>query len=329
MAKTFILNDESKTNSYGFRVLNSGIDLERFKNNPVLLSDHWNNTSNVIGRFENIRVEGSLLKADAVFDEADEDAKKLAGKVERGFIKGCSMGIRFSHKFIEEQPDQTYVLNKAELFEVSLVAVPSNANAVKLYSESGELLDEEQITLSLANLKGDGQHERAQGTAPAANNTNKSNMSKLQLNAVTVATLMAHGLKNADLPEEVDSAVAKLSAALEAEKTAHGLEKTKREELDRKIKEQEKAQLNALLDQAVTDGQILADQKETFAALGYDQAKTIIAGLPKAKSLSAGVAPQGGGSADPKTMEEFFKLSTDQQLAFKDANPAAYQALFA
>ncbi|MGJ1305138.1 HK97 family phage prohead protease [Sphingobacterium multivorum] len=318
MAKTFVLNDERLTNSYGFRVMNSGINLDRFKANPVMLSNHWNNTDNVIGRWENIRIEGSQLLADAVFDENDEDAKKIASKVEGGFLKGCSMGIRFNYEFMEEKPDGTYWLNQSELFEVSIVAVPSNANAVKLYSSTGELIDEEQVTLSLQSIK-DSKIENQDNT-----------MSKLLLSAVTVATLMSFGLKDGDSALEVDGAVAKLKAELDAEKTAHGLEKSAREKLEGKIKEIETSQLNALLDQAVTDGQILADQKANFEALGFDGAKKIIDGLPKKVTLGSQLGNSGGAAGtEPKTMEEFFKLSAKEQLDFKNSNEAAYKALFA
>ena len=319
MAKTFVLNDENKVNSYGFKILNKGINLERFKANPVMLSNHWNSTDNVIGRWENIRIEGSQLKADAVFDDNDEDAKKIASKVDGGFLKGASMGIRFSHEFMEEKPDGSYVLAESELYEASIVAVPSNANAVKLYSGSGELLDEVEIKLSLDELKG------------VKSLKSNNNMSKILLSDATIGILGAFGLKDAESALEVDTAVAKLKAELDAEKVAHSLEKTQREALEARIREGEKAQLNALLDQAVTDGQILANQKETFAALGYEQAKTIIGGLPKKVSLAGQVGNSAGadGGVDPKTAEEFFKLSVVQQLAFKDANPAAYKALFA
>lgn len=316
-ALTFVFNDETQTNSYGFRVMNAGINLDRFKSNPVMLSNHWNSTDNVIGRWDNIRIEGSQLLADAVFDENDEDAKKIASKVEGGFIKGCSMGIRYNYEFMEEKPDGSYWLTASELFEVSIVAVPSNANAVKLYSATGELIDEEQITLSLESL-----HTKK-------TNKSKTTMSKILLNAVTIATLMAYGLKDGESPSEVDSAVAKLKADVDAEKTAHGLEKAERERLQGIITAQESVQLNAMLDQAIVDGQILGAQKETFAALGYEGTKRIIEGLPKRVILGAKIQNGNASEAtDPKTAEDFFKLSADEQLAFKNANESAYKALF-
>lgn len=320
MKKTFVLNDENITNSYGFRVLNAGIDLERFKQNPVMLANHWNSTDNVIGRWDNIRIEGSQLLADAVFDESDEDAKKIASKVEGGFLKGCSMGIRFSREFMEERPDETYLLTKSVLYEVSIVAVPSNANSVRLYSESGELMDDQEVKLSLQHL---GQQQ--------IENQNHNQMSKIALLASTVAILSAFGLQEAEAGQ-IDSAVAKLKAELDAEKTAHGLEKTKREQLEQKAKEAEQAQFTALLDQAITDGAIVATQRESFVQLGYAQAKTIIEGLPKRQSLAAdlsnGQTPALGVTDTPKSLEDFQKLSADAQLKFKNEQPQAYQALF-
>lgn len=88
--KTFILHDET-VNTQGFRMLTSGADLSVFKNNPVMLLNHddWDLP---IGRWENIRVEGTQILADAVFDEDDERAVAVMGKVERGFLKAASIG---------------------------------------------------------------------------------------------------------------------------------------------------------------------------------------------------------------------------------------------
>lgn len=153
MAK-FILNDETKINSYGFRILNKGIDLTRFKANPVMLNQHENHTSHVIGRWKNIRVQGALLIAESDFDIDDETAKVLSGKVERGFIKSCSMGVAFAPVDMVRQGG-VMVLLKCELYECSICAIPSNANAITLYTMAGTKLNAAQIqkTLSLSNNK--------------------------------------------------------------------------------------------------------------------------------------------------------------------------------
>ena len=94
----FILNDEAVVNSHGFRILTAGIDLTRFKLNPVMLDGHIRSNQTVIGSWKDITIEEGKLFAEPLFDMEDENAKLIAGKVERGVIKGASMGIYFSEK---------------------------------------------------------------------------------------------------------------------------------------------------------------------------------------------------------------------------------------
>lgn len=318
MTLTFVLNDETKVNSRGFRVRNAGIGLERFRANPVILSDHWASTSSVIGRWENIRIEGALLKADAVFDEEDEEAAKVAGKVKRGFLKGASMGIDpLTKDNFLMAADGHIDLVKGELMEASIVAIPSNQSAVKLYHNNGEMEDKEVEAILLS-------------AAPkTTHEQNKTENHMKKLNAATVAILMTYGLTDADSPEQVDASVQKLKASLDAEKEAHKLEKESRVALEARIQKEEGIKLTALVDAAVENGQILGSQKDVFVKLGYEQAKTILDGLPKKVSLSGQVIGRSGGAVEVSSLEEFQKLSLEEQLAFKDENPAGYQALFA
>lgn len=320
MKLTFVLNDETIVNSRGFRVRNAGIDLERFKSNPVILSDHWASTSSVIGRWENIRIEGTQLKADAVFDEEDEEAKKVAGKVKRGFLKGASMGLdpKTRDNFVMAA-DSVLDLVTSELMEASIVAIPSNQNSVKLYHNGSEMEVEEVEAIVLS---------AASGNQPTENNKTENNMKKL--NAATVAILMSYGLTDGESAEQIDASVQKLKNTLDAEQAAHKLEKESRIALEAQIANEQKVKLTALIDGAVKEGQIVEAQKEVFTKLGYDQAKAIIEGLPKKVSLSGQVSDRSGaGAVEPKTLDEFVKLSLADQLAFKDANPEGYQSLFA
>lgn len=127
----FILNDETKVNQFGFRVKNSGLRLGRFRANPVILDNHKEGNEAVIGRWENIQIEGHLLTAEAVFDDHDPNAVAIAGKVERGFIKGASLGLDpFSMNNFKIASDDVYDLVEAEILEASIVAIPNNANAL-------------------------------------------------------------------------------------------------------------------------------------------------------------------------------------------------------
>lgn len=143
---TFILCDGNRVNSYGFRTDLAGLDLERFKSNPVMLYAH--DSSDVIGRWENIRVEDNQLKADAVFDTDDEQGKRIAGKVERGFLKGCSMGIHVKEL---HEVDNVPVATRSELMEASVCPIPSDAGAVKLYDENRKELTFEEVRLQFNN----------------------------------------------------------------------------------------------------------------------------------------------------------------------------------
>ncbi len=129
---TFVLSDES-VNSYGFVVLTSGIDTTTFERNPVMLYMH-NRDGNVIGRWENIRKDGSRLLGDAVFDDSTELAATVKKQVENGFLRCVSIGIE---EIATGKLNGVQTVTKCRLIEVSIVDIPSNSNAVKLYRRSG------------------------------------------------------------------------------------------------------------------------------------------------------------------------------------------------
>lgn len=151
MAK-FILNDETKVNSYGFRVLNAGIDLLRFSANPVMLDQHVNSTKTVVGRWTNTKIEGANLVANSEFDTDNLEAAELAGKVDRGFIKGASIGVGFDQKDMVMGRDGVFELTRCEIFEASICAIPSNANAITLYTQAGKPINESVFKLSILSL---------------------------------------------------------------------------------------------------------------------------------------------------------------------------------
>src|SRR5690606_9730609 len=135
--KSWVLIDESVT-TYGFRVLMSGADISQFKRNPVLFYNHdeW---SLPVGRWENIRIEGDKLLADPVFDMEDEQGAKIAGKVERDFLRAASMSLR-----ILETSDDPKLMKKGQskstvtkwtAREGSIVGIGANHNALRLYDK--------------------------------------------------------------------------------------------------------------------------------------------------------------------------------------------------
>lgn len=320
---TFILNDETHVNSFGFRIKNAGIKLERFRENPVMLAQHLNSVWMVIGRWINLRFEGSCLLADAEFDEEDPEAKKIAGKVKRNFIKGCSLGILFDPQKMKLAADNNFELLETEVMENSIVAVPSNARAVRLFAADGHEFSESEVKLSLSALS----------TQIKPNNINTNNiMEKIILSAAAVVALAGVGITSADDiatisrgVEELASKLNTVNASLTAEKAAHELTKTSLTALS-------DGQANALVDGAISEGKLTADLKDQFvqmAKTNYALAAKVIGAMTGKVNLSGKVSNSAADASDPKTMDEFEKLTVAKQLAFKSDNPDAYKALFA
>jgi HK97 family phage prohead protease len=301
---TFVLNDETKVNSYRFRVKNAGLDLDRFTENPVMLINHNNNVFAVIGRWENVRIEGSLLLADADFDEEDEQLKGIIGKVKRGYIKGCSIGFMPGSDAFEMGADEIWDCLKGELMEATICAIPSNSGAVRLYAEPGKLMPEGEIKLCLQAIDKD-----------VSTTINKQTSTTTMEIKLTPGALVALKLENTENSAEVSKAIEKLAAE---NSTLKGTNKT----LTDQVEAQAKLQAKALVEPAILAGKITADQKEHFTQLAASNYAKV--------SLSNQVNnPSGASENDPKTMDDFMKLPLEKQLSFKAANPEGYQKLFA
>lgn len=308
MPKTFILNDESKVNIYGFRVLNKGIDLTRFNANPVMLNDHWMNNNYVLGLWKNIRVEGTQLLAEPEFDQEDDEAKKIEGKVERGFVKGASMGISFDRSAMEMDIAGNYVLTACELIEASIVAVPANANALKLFASTGQVLTENEVKLSIQEI--------------FLHNNQSKTMKKIALSVAALSALCLNQQPNEDEVSVISSGIEKLKADLDAAKA-------KNVELETKLTAQAQAQANALVSEAIKSGKLTADAKahwEKMAADNYEMASAILATMPAKQSLGAQI--NNTEASGVKSLDDFEKLPLEKQLAFKAAQPEAYAKLF-
>lgn len=321
--RPFAFNDETIENTYGFSIVTAGIDLTRFLKNPVMLSDHYNSNWNVIGKWFDVKKDGSVLSGLPDFDTEDTDTAVIAGKVERGYINACSMGIIFDRENLTVTAGKV-ILTKCELVEVSIVPVPSNANAVRLMHADGKVMDEKEIQeLSLSVIPGIKNPEL---------NLNIHNMKKIIL---SVATLMALGFKDQPtdgldvsdvetkvlgLSQKVDSLTRENEALTLAAKSAKDAQEAAT-----------KTRLETKVDLAITKGQFKADQKEEMVALGLTSEKaldTMLSAIPEKQNFSVGVkTPGGSGAVEVKTMEDFQKLSLEQQLSFKNDSPEEYKKI--
>ena len=126
-----VLCDSGTVNSYGFRTALEGIDLSRFRKNPVMLYNH--DPERVIGRWEDLDIEDGQLTATPVFDLEDTFAAEIARKAFAGFIKGCSMGIMI--KAMSTDENGVNVATKSVLLEASIVSIPADENALVVYED--------------------------------------------------------------------------------------------------------------------------------------------------------------------------------------------------
>ncbi len=207
---------------------------------------------------------------------------------------------------------QYLVLTACELYEASIVAVPSNANAVRLYSaETGKLLQDsevQELCLSVSQKK----------------NITIKNDKNMKITLTPAATL-ALGFGSTT---EVDSA--ELSAKIEALETARSSAVA---ELSAIKQAQETEKINAIklqVDEAIEQGKIKATEKDKFVQLGVvnpELLNTTLGAIPAKQKFNKGL---GGKRTEPevKTADDFQKLSLQEQLAFKAENPQAYLNLF-
>jgi len=316
--KAFVFNDESVKNSYGFIIPTKGISLKRFKKNPIMLDSHYNSTHSVLGKWEEITTNKGLLLGKPVFDSDDENVTRIEGKVNRGFITSCSMGISFHREDLKIVAGKL-ILEKCELYEVSIVAVPSNANSIRLYVDGNDvpLTDDEVQILCLSVLPVD-----VEEVKPTLNKNENQDM-KITL---TVLVALALGFKETELEQEV-SVVNERVQQLSAKLTAAEL---RLEIIQADVEAQKENAIKEKVALAIKANPTLKAQEEKLLKLGKIDEELLdatLATMPKKASLAAQVNG-GEGDAGTTTAEDFQKLTLDEQLAFKADSPDAYNKLF-
>jgi len=122
---------------HGDVVVQSGVQLDNFLLNPVILNSHrYNDIIDVIARAENIETKGkgakSKLEMDWIFAVEQNPKAKIAFDLYEGkFLNASSIG--FIPKKFKQNKDGTtdyYTITEWELLEVSAVSVPANARAL-------------------------------------------------------------------------------------------------------------------------------------------------------------------------------------------------------
>lgn len=104
-----------------------GVNLDAYKRNPVVLFNH--DYDRIVGRAANIQVRGGNIVAEIEWDEEDEFAAGIARKMRQGFLNAASVGFLIQNGQ-EDTERGAFVIDQSELVEFSIVAVPSNRDAL-------------------------------------------------------------------------------------------------------------------------------------------------------------------------------------------------------
>lgn len=252
-----IINDESITNDRGWRLSNQGCDLTRYAANPIVLYQH--DTERIVGKASNLRIERSKLIASVEFDTDDPLAKEVQRKAEKGFLRGVSPGFFISELTYHEDYDS---VTAWELLEISIVSIPSNRGAVKLYSREGVPLEQEEEVKYLEQLK---------ATMPKPNSTPIQEPIQLASEAYQALALDA-GASAAELSQ----AILTLSAEFA--------------KLKGELSDLRTAERDALITAAVQDGRIKEADRATYEQLyAKDETlcKSVLASIAKPQSLAS------------------------------------------
>ena len=302
---------DSSLNSYGTRVLTSGVDLEQFKKNPVLLWMHnraWRGQQSEVlplGYVENIQVEGDSITGELVFDEQDEFAKQIASKWDGGILRMVSPN--FDIIAVDESPDlavpgQTRAtITKAKLVEVSVVDIGGNDNNIALQYQGKELKLSEG------------------GEFPEIPAIQLHNPKKEEMSYKTIALKL--GL-NEDAPE--DKVLSEVSVLL-GYKTAN---ETLRKELD----DLKLSGITGKVNAAVTAGLLPADKQADMIALGKmdeKQLDTVLSLLHKpVKPTTVINTPANGGSVELSKAQKLGDIPEKDWADLRENNNAEYIRLF-
>lgn len=274
-------------NSYGYRVLTSGVDMSLYEKNPVLLYMHERGL--VIGTMTDIQRSEDEITGVPVFDCASELSKQCKKQWEAGSLRMVSIG--FDVVETSDAPEHLAAgqirptVTKSKLFEVSVVDIGANGDAIVLRKD-GEL-----ITL------GDG----ADCPLPLLNQPTTNNQPQMELKTLALQL---------GLPETADEAAVNAKLA-ELNASAEDAEKMRKENEDLKL-----AQITAAVDAAIESKKITADKRQHFInvgqKLGIEDLNATLDAIPSVGKLSAVIQPEPMDDKDAKLQKSPWEQRMDE-----------------
>ena len=301
MGKRVRISNDS-LNSYGFRVLTSGLDVAQYNRNPVLLYMH--ERGNVVGYVKDLKVENNEVTGELMFDCASELSQRCKKQFEFGSLRMVSAGL----DILETSEDASVLvqgqtrptITKSKLFEVSVADVGANDDALVLHK------DGKRITLG------------RDGDCPLPLlNINKQKTEEMENKTIALNL----GLPETATEAEISAKIAELNAVKEQNASL--------------LQEKEKltlARINSLVEQAIADKRIELNNKDQFVELGKkigaeELEKTLKAMHPAVK-LSSVLGHQGGAPTGEQKFTKLSEVPADQMATLRLENPEEYKRLY-
>ena len=128
-----ILSEVDKVDSDGDIILPGAFD-DAIKTVSDLLMLYMHKRGEIVGKWDNLRMDGKLFKADGVIFSGDDgyDRAKMAAKlIKAKLMKGVSIGFRpteWKSVSIDDRP-YGWDIEALDLKEASIVDVPANSSA--------------------------------------------------------------------------------------------------------------------------------------------------------------------------------------------------------
>lgn len=303
MGKRVRISNDS-LNSYGFRVLTSGMDVSQYNRNPVLLYMH--ERGNVVGYVKDLKVENNEVTGELMFDCASELSQRCKKQFEFGSLRMVSAGLDIletsedASMLVQGQTRPT--ITKSKLFEVSVADVGANDDALVLHK------DGKQITLGR-----DGDCD-----LPLLNNNNKQKKTE-EMDNKTIALQL--GLPETATEAEISAKLTELNAVKEQNASL--------------MKEKDKLTLESitnLVTHAIADKRLEEKDKDQFVELGKkigteELEKTLKAMHPAVK-LSSVIGHQGSTPTDEKKLTKLSDVPAEQIATLRSENLEEYTRLY-
>lgn len=311
---TFKIHDES-VNTYGFRMLCSGANLEEYNKNPVVLYNH-NDWEMPVGRGENVRIEGNAILMDVVFDTEDPRAAEIEGKVTRGFLRMASVGAWPPEEASDDDslrlPGQTGpTITRWTLREVSICPIGANHNALALYDrDTGKRLD-----LSDHN------------TLVRLTDSIKPFKTKMNMSVLTQMLKLSDSASEQAVADEVRKVI-ELNDNLQKENDNL---KRKVNDMKTKAEKEQENQAVALIDGAIQDGRLDASGRDAWLTdfkRDFENTKVRLSSIKPRTAIAPQIRPNGQAGAIELRDMSFADILKSDRLKELKREPELYREKF-